>query len=298
MGKRFKDRRSAHAKNMGQQAPTPPAKAPEVLAKIGILMPSRDIMFTRTAFCLAQMYGFTAMVLTAPGHADIKIYTTSGTYICQSRYTLAKDALADGCTHLFWVDADMDFPEDTLLRLLAHKEPIVAASYVQRVNPHQPVTFKHLMPDGSPHVRLWTEEDSHGLEEVEAIGFGAVLVQAPVFQAIGPTCFDMQYTNANGDHHFIGEDVAFCNAARAAGYKVLIDHDVSKDIGHIGIMSFRHEHGRAVRGMADTLTQEEQQRIYLPGELELDLAARDAAEGRGLDLGQSTMTGESRIVPA
>jgi hypothetical protein len=39
----------------------------------------------------------------------------------------------------------------------------------------------------------------------------------------------------------VGEDVYFCNLARAAGHKVYIDHDISKDVVHMGGFEFRHQ---------------------------------------------------------
>jgi hypothetical protein len=41
---------------------------------------------------------------------------------------------------------------------------------------------------------------------------------------------------------YIGEDVFFCQKAAAAGFKIWIDHDVSKEIGHIGTFEFKHDH--------------------------------------------------------
>lgn len=222
---------------------------------IAVCYPARTQVETGFSFDLAQCYGFTAAALVASGIANLKLYTTAGTYIDQSRYHLTRDTLKDGATHLMWFDADMRFPEDTILRLLKHREPIVGANYVQRVHPHEPITFKEIREDGN-HTRCWTEEDSTGLEEVQGIGFGCVLIQAQVFEVLGPECFNMSHFP-----HFVGEDIWFCNMARAAGYKVYIDHDLSKEVKHVGQMEFRHEHGRAIRTVSEPKTES---RIILP----------------------------------
>jgi len=39
----------------------------------------------------------------------------------------------------------------------------------------------------------------------------------------------------------IGEDVHFCNLAREHGFQVFIDHDLSKDVMHIGEFEYRHQ---------------------------------------------------------
>jgi len=41
----------------------------------------------------------------------------------------------------------------------------------------------------------------------------------------------------------------FCQAAKMAGKKIWIDHDLSKDIRHIGSFEFGHEHTE--QAMAD-----------------------------------------------
>jgi hypothetical protein len=41
---------------------------------------------------------------------------------------------------------------------------------------------------------------------------------------------------AGGD---VGEDIVFCRALRAAGHTIYCDHDLSKEIGHIGQHTYR-----------------------------------------------------------
>ena len=43
--------------------------------------------------------------------------------------------------------------------------------------------------------------------------------------------------NAEGGD--IGEDIMFCRALRAAGHQIFIDHDVSKEVGHVGTYTYR-----------------------------------------------------------
>jgi len=39
--------------------------------------------------------------------------------------------------------------------------------------------------------------------------------------------------------------------AKEIGYKIYIDHDVSREIGHIGTFEFRHEHTWVVKDLQD-----------------------------------------------
>jgi len=46
---------------------------------------------------------------------------------------------------------------------------------------------------------------------------------------------------------YVGEDIYFCKLAQAHGFKVWVDHDLSKDVKHIGKMEFTHDHAEACR---------------------------------------------------
>ena len=71
-------------------------------------------------------------------------------------------------THLFFLDADMKIPQDTLPRLLAHKLPIVGAA----------VSLKGKMEDGSPPLNIGEilERKTESLVTVEYLGGAIVLI--------------------------------------------------------------------------------------------------------------------------
>ena len=76
-----------------------------------------------------------------------------------------------------------------------------------------------------------------------------MLIKADVFKKMSEPWFETPWrTDARG---YIGEDVFFCNKAKSIGYKIYIDHNVSKEIGHIGTFEFRHEHTWVVKELKD-----------------------------------------------
>jgi hypothetical protein len=82
--------------------------------------------------------------------------------------------------------------------------------------------------------------ESTGIEEVGSIGMGVMLIKRNVFEKLTEPWFETPWrTDARG---YIGEDIFFCRKAQDAGYKIWIDHDVSKEIGHIGTFEFKHDH--------------------------------------------------------
>jgi hypothetical protein len=196
--------------------------------KILIGVPARDTVMTGFAHAITTLVACTAV------SADIEVRLTfsAGTLICDQRDKLAKEAIDCGADALLFVDSDMRFPADALLRLLAHDVPIVAANYTTRRVPPEPVAFERL----ATAEKLWTRPDSTGLEECAAVGMGLMLIRTDVLKAMEKPRFFIPYIAAIDGHW--GEDVWFCNQARKAGYGTLIDHDLSKEVKHIGLREY------------------------------------------------------------
>lgn len=204
------------------------------MKKIAICIPTRDMVHAGFAFDLANMVGY----FTASGAGSINILYVSGTLIADQRVDLATAALTQNADYLLWLDSDMRFPKDALSRLLAHDKPIVGCNYSQRAVPPKPTA--HISLGGGEFKHVWTNPEDKGLQEVGYLGFGCMLTKAEVFKKMERPWFHLGYSTKN--HKFIGEDVYFCIQAQKAGYPVLLDHDLSKEIGHIGSFEFRHEH--------------------------------------------------------
>ena len=205
---------------------------------IGILVPTRDFVNSGFAFDLARMVGYTI----GTTENRVVIYTSSGTLLSSQRQDLARDAVEADCTHTFWLDSDMRFPKDALIRLLDRDEPIVCANYAKRRFPTEPIAVKKNVPgeDAQKINRVYTEEDSTGLVEVDYCGMGVMLVKAEVYKKMEFPWFAIPWVPAAED--YIGEDVWFCRRAAENGFKTLIDQDLSKEVHHIGTFEYTHEH--------------------------------------------------------
>ncbi len=102
------------------------------------------------------------------------------------------------------------------------------------------VTFR----DDLTSERVYTEEWCTGLEEVSAIGMGLMLIKAEVFRKMAKPWFHIHYQNGV----YSGEDIWFCRSARETGFKVMLDHDISHHVRHIGAFEFSCAHAAASRG--------------------------------------------------
>jgi acyl CoA:acetate/3-ketoacid CoA transferase alpha subunit len=158
-----------------------------------------------------------------------------GTLVNRSRTDLVTRAIETNCTHILWVDSDMKFPQDSLLRLLAHKKEIVGANYSHRRFPLKHVAYKTVSRERAiDHVICRTTAESTGLEEVDALGMGLMLVQTRVYLGLTEPWFAI--TPA------WGEDIFFCLKARETkGIPTWVDHDLSKEVVHFGKMGYTFE---------------------------------------------------------
>ena len=153
-----------------------------------------------------------------------------------ARNLLTQAALKTPATHLLWIDADMSFPRDALLRLLGHRVPIVAGLYFNRRAPFHPQLLRNhpteRVMDDVPmaYVYDWRREigpdGSGSLLRVDATGSGFLLVERRVFTDIAA---DDGWWAPNGTG---SDDIWFLRRATAAGYEIFVD--TALELGHLG----------------------------------------------------------------
>jgi len=189
--------------------------------------PTRDTVPAAFAVDLAELYAYTRE--RGPWGSDVTVGFIASTYIHVGRELFLEAALKQGATHVFWLDTDMSVPRETAVLLAMHEQPIVACNYVVR----QPSGLFTAFRD---EARVPTRPHSTGLEAVEYCGMGAMLLRTDVVADLPRPWFRHGLNEHGGD---IGEDVGFCRALRQAGHTVYLDHDLSKEIGHIGQHTYR-----------------------------------------------------------
>ncbi len=205
-----------------------------------ICIPTHENVPWQFANALSNMLGYTIHAIG--DQVNISVQWAVGTYVHRAREQLITMVGEVGCHYILWLDSDHDFPKDSLIRLLEHDKPVVAVNYSGRKIPCRYIAVKHTIMDGHAQPRLCrTLEDSTGLESVEAVGMGMMLMKTMIMPTLpeGEPRFICRYLE-NGNH--VGEDVHFCKLIRDAGWEILIDHDLSKEITHIGQMAYSLHH--------------------------------------------------------
>lgn len=152
--------------------------------KVALCIPSSDVWKSRTgtdiagAVCLSTMHGI-----------DLAILNLEGSMISQQRNAIAETALRENCDYLWWIDSDMRFPPDALLRLLAHQKDIVGATYNKK---HEPFETLGRFAGTKP-------ETMGELHEALLMPGGMMLVKAEVYRRLKfPMYFEC--------YHFPGAD--------------------------------------------------------------------------------------------
>ncbi len=181
------------------------------------------------AFCMARAMLFFALAKSdVPKQIDVQFCWSSS--LPGNRHILVADASKRECSHVLFWDADITAPPDCIVRLVNHHLPIVAVNYPKKTIEAPPTAYIDTDEYVGP---CWTQKQHAGLQAVSHCGFGLMLIEMRVFETMKPPFFAFTQAGPDGLATLL-EDYFFCNKAREAGFDVVIDHDLSKQIGHIG----------------------------------------------------------------
>lgn len=228
-------------------------ESPRRSPRVSICVPAHDQVATGFTADLARLVGWSTANLVSPGHLEgLQLNFLTGTLIHTSRQRLAEAALEHAPDYILWIDSDMRFPADSLHRLLAHREQFVGINYSTRGIPPDFTASKKVRFNADQfRVPCVTSEESTGLEAVEAMGFGMVLIRYDVFAALpeprGENRPWFWYDYCPDIDATVGEDVYFCRLAREAGFTPYVDHDLSKECKHVGTFEYRVDHVTALQ---------------------------------------------------
>jgi hypothetical protein len=202
---------------------------------IPVCVPSRDLWKAEFGMCMFNMAARCHVDHSRPLQ-DFRVYTNvlmaSGSGIAELRNTLVARALKNpDVSHILFADDDQMFPDDTIHQLVKHDLPIVGANIVRKeANPR---TNSRSLEGDFP---VWTHKKSTGIQEVDYVGTGIMLIKREVFEKLAEPYFFYDVKSK------VGEDVYFCTRAKEAGYEIFIDHDLSKKVKHVGHFYWGHEH--------------------------------------------------------
>lgn len=145
--------------------------------------------------------------------------------IAQARNDFVQEAIDGGFTHLLFLDDDMTFPFDLLDSLGKYDAPVVAANCCQK---KLPLTFTAI---GLDQQRV-DSTGKTGYEQVDRVGMAVCLIDLSIFMDLPEPWFNFEWHPKR--KRLIGEDYYFCRLLARHNIPIIIDHDASQHIGHIG----------------------------------------------------------------
>lgn len=192
-----------------------------------------------TVFGLLQAV---AMGLISP--EDIWIQDQAGQEV--ARNLCAHRFRASECTHILWLDRDIVWVADHLMRLLASGHDFCASPY------HKKTTVENSWVVNAIPGRENEAPDKYGFREVETAGTGFLLMAKQIFEDLiaagraplrryiagGPLVYQFVSQGAHPEEPELvqTDDWWLCKEAHAVGYRLMLDTALA--LAHTGKIEF------------------------------------------------------------
>lgn len=188
------------------------------------------VILTREITHISWSFSFRNLII--PGEPMV----LGGMPFDHARDVGAQRSLDGGFDYVFFLDDDVCVPPDVILRLMAHRLPIVSGLYIRRSPPIFPVMIRN-----TPSGKQWvTSFQVPSLIEVDMVGAGCLLIHRSVLEKlpwINPPkhhWFEWR-SNAHNlrDSDRTSEDFSFCLHAKQHGFKTIVDTSLQcRHLGH------------------------------------------------------------------
>ena len=159
-----------------------------------------------------------------------RISVISGAAVHEARNALAREAVESGCDRVLWLDSDMSFDDDLMIRLgedLDAGWDMVCGIYFKRRLPVKPVIYRAIDAENG-RAEVYADYPRDSLFEIAGCGFGAVMMTTELLRRTG----ERPFTPLSR----LSEDLSFCRLAENVGAKIGCDSRVT--VGHVGQMVF------------------------------------------------------------
>ena len=178
--------------------------------------------------------------LMSVGETQISFRVSSLVY--DSRNQLAAEAVTQGYDRILFIDSDMVFQPDLLIKLskdLDEGREYVSGLFFRRKPPFTPVIYKKLeySRDGlkiDMTLDQYFDYPRESVFEIEGSGFGAVMMTTALINKVGEK-FGHPFAPEMG----FGEDLSFCWRVKQLGIPMYCDSRIR--VGHVGIQTISEE---------------------------------------------------------
>lgn len=196
-----------------------------------IAVPVKDVIHPQTVIAIMD----TLTLLREKGIPYKFAFQIGGT-LCGGRNVAVADFLSGEANRLLFIDSDLIFKPDDVIRLLAMSTvmDIVLAAYPTR---QEPMGFFIRVPDGQK-----IPFNEHGCAAIDGMGIGLSVLHRRVLEDLSAKAPLIRYMTQDGlpwvfkfevhDGQFRGEDIGFFEDAKKLGYQCWLDPTITP--GHLG----------------------------------------------------------------
>ena len=190
-----------------------------------IAVPCMDMVHTDFMRCLID--------LEKPEGTNYTVI--KNTVIYEARNMIAQNAIRYGFDRVLWLDSDMIFPKDTLLRLAAEMDTgkdFVTGVYFSRTENTKPVLYSSVNfelreNEAITDSKRYEDYPANTVFECAGAGFGCVMTSVELLKRM-VNRYGAPFSPLMG----LGEDLSFCFRAAQNGEKMYCDSRIK--LGHIG----------------------------------------------------------------
>ena len=197
--------------------------AGEQKKRVCVAFPSGDLVNVRFVKSLLDLFHYSS------GSIDIFWSNFVGSRITENRNNLVRMAQEGSADYILFIDSDMTFPPDSLVRLLSHDMDIVCATASKRNEECRDMIG--IPTDSADGIT------SKVLVEMESIGLPFMLIKMSVFDKIKKPYF----AEPENGEDLIPEDAYFCNKVRGERFRIFCDLPLSLHMGHLGFKEYKIE---------------------------------------------------------
>lgn len=173
------------------------------------------------------------------------IHAINTSILPQSRQNAVDTALRNNVDYLLFLDDDMAFPAHLVHEWINENRPVMAANCPTRGFPCNPTARKQSHTAPGQGSLVYSDLANYRFEKVWRVGTGVMMLRQDALKALPRPAFTPRWEPMNDA--YVGEDWVMCEHLEAAGIPIIVDHEISQLIGHVGSMTFTHEQVVATR---------------------------------------------------
>lgn len=165
----------------------------------------------------------------------IPLWMSYDSLIQRSRNDLLQIAYNEKFDDIIWIDADIEWNPEWILKLLEYEEDVIGGTYRKKTDEVEIYTVK-------------TEniyKNKNNLIEVEGLGMGFIKMSNKAFTSLYENAEEYENENKKSRNVFevvvdngklIGEDICVCKKLRELGFSIYLDPNMT--CNHIGIKKY------------------------------------------------------------